>query len=569
MKTARLIIAIDFGTYASGFAFVSPDDRGRPAKDQPITIYRDWPGSQEFKYFKTRTALLRSASGDILSWGNKACIDYEVQQRRGKAYGLCLKENFKLDLTSPYSAKQSAAVTDTVDFLSRLREKALKVIGVERGIVVPADQIRWCITMPVIAAAGAATYEAILRNKIAGPAGFPVRDRDNLIFLAEPEAAALSSRLAGWIPSERFTVIDAGGGTVDITTLQVNDNSSLSQIGFHAGGKLGSRILDINFRSLLLQQLQNEHGWQQNASPNPEDWATIISNWEQDKRSWDFDVHETYHVRIPRRKDEQPQQVAEAYRQRNISGDIALSSGRVMGEVFEPLVSKILSELNKAEANLPEGPPVKNVLLVGGFGGSPYLQRRLREHIADRAQLVTFPDPKSAEAVLRGAMQYALDLKSIQARRMQYTYGCDTWGECKRPGEKHATPHHMLRYERWSSKENECCLQLLIFARRGEVIEASTERAVAQLFPADSKQRSVTFNLYATTAPDPYFPEDCKKIGSVELPTRIPWWRSILWRPIDVKVTLGESGIIFYASDRKHPNIYREISLNYLEGGEP
>ena len=40
------------------------------------------------------------------------------------------------------------------------------------------------------------------------------------------------------MPKERFTVIDAGGGTVDITTLQVNDDSSLDQIGFQAGGKI-------------------------------------------------------------------------------------------------------------------------------------------------------------------------------------------------------------------------------------------------------------------------------------------------------------------------------------------
>ena len=347
-------------------------------------------------------------------------------------------------------------------------------------------------------------------------------------------------------------------GTVDITTLQVNDDSSLDQIGFQAGGKFGSRILNRKFSDMVRKRLIDEHGWQQSASANLEDWATIMNNWEEDKRSWDFASHENYHVRVPRRTDN------DADGRRAGDSDLQLSGEEILGEIFEPLVSNILGELDKALSDLPEGPPVVQVLLVGGFGGSPYLQRRLREHLADKALLVSLPDPKSAEAVLRGAVLYALDPNWIRARRMQHTYGCDIFSSCKRPQEKHPTEHRRMRYTRWG-EEHERCLQFLVFAHRGEVIDAGTVRKVVPLYPADCRQRTVPFNLYASTDPDPYFPEDGKLIGSVELPTKIPWWRSIFWRPIDVKVTLGETEMIFYASDRRRPEIYREVRLRYFK----
>jgi hypothetical protein len=556
-----LVVAIDFGTHASGFAYASALAVATPAAERDMTVYRDWPGGQAFHYFKTRTALLRSAAGQVLAWGNEAILEYRRQQRHGTAVSLQLRDNFKLELTSRDSGERERAIEDAVDYLRLLREKALTVLH-SHGIEVPAEQIRWCLTMPVTSVSGLAGYDAILRDQVAGRAGFPATDRQAFLLLAEPEAAAIYCQATGAAPGERFTIIDAGGGTVDITTLEVNHESRLSQIGFHAGGKLGSRFLNTKFREMLLDRLVLQHGWGENADPRAEDWAAIMTDWEEDKRSWDFAEAGTYLVRIPRRAGQDAGLLRDAPPPGHDS-EFRLKSQDILDQVFEPLVSDILCELDKATANLPDGPQVGQVLLVGGFGGSPYLQRRLKDHLADRASLVTFPDPKSAESVLRGAVRYALDPGSIRARRMQYTYGCDILSSCKRPDQEHRTQHRWIRLRRWG-EQHARCLQLQAFASRGEVITAGTKKSAVSLYPADCTQRSVTFNLYAATGPDPYFTEDCELLGAVELPMKIPWWRSVHWRPIDIQVTLGETELIFCASDRRRPRDYREIRLRYF-----
>ena len=563
MTEVQLVIGIDFGTHASGVAWASAGERTKLPRDYKIAVYRLWPGRNSFNYFKTRTALLRSDSGEIIAYGNEASLEYATRLRQGEADSLQFKENFKLDLTSRDTVTREQAIRDAVDYLKWLRCQALKAL-IDSGEAVPEDNIRWCITMPVVTVEGLEGYDSILRNEVARAAGFPADDREKLMLVAEPEAAAVYWQVQGLAPGARFTVVDAGGGTVDITTLEVTDDATLEQIGFQAGGKLGSRTLNARFIDMVLSQLVEKHGWQFTTSPNPDDWAMIGTNWEVDKRSWDFAAHKKYLVRIPRRKDSRPYR-ADTVGTGTIDTDLELPGDEILTKVFDPLIAGILAEFDKALADLPEGPAVEQVLLVGGFGGSPYLQHRLKQHIADRASLTILPDPMSAEAILRGTVYYALNPQFVHARRMQYTYGCQFFGPCSRPHEKHVTEHRRVKRSRWSRAE-ENCVQLRTFATRGEVIKAGTVREVAPFYPPDFRDRQVTFQIFVSTEPDPYFIEKCKLLGGVDLPVKTPWWQSTSQRPIDVKVTLGEAELTFYASDKRRPESSQEIKLHYFGG---
>ena len=65
--------------------------------------------------------------------------------------------------------------------------------------------------MPVVTVKGLEGYDSILRNEVAGVAGFPADDREKLMLVAEPEAAAVYWQVRGCVPGARFTVVDAGG----------------------------------------------------------------------------------------------------------------------------------------------------------------------------------------------------------------------------------------------------------------------------------------------------------------------------------------------------------------------
>ena len=84
MTEIQLVIGIDSGTDADAdFAYASADESTKPPRNQKISLHRDWPEAHRFPYFKTRTALLRSESGEIIAYGNRASIEYEDRRQAG------------------------------------------------------------------------------------------------------------------------------------------------------------------------------------------------------------------------------------------------------------------------------------------------------------------------------------------------------------------------------------------------------------------------------------------------------------------------------------------------------
>jgi hypothetical protein len=555
-----LVVAIDFGTYGTGFAYVQVPGDASPSLGRNTFLFRDWEHSDRFSYFKTRTALLRAKSGDVIGWGNDAVYRAEINQDEGT-----LREYFKPDLTSADAEARKSAVADSIDFLSGLRERILVHLQ-KYGIRVPEDRIRWCLSMPA-QDGGLEGYDTVLRTEVAPAAGFPA-DRERLITAFEPESAALylNAESDGYDllrSGNVFTVVDAGGGTVDISTFQVRDDSSLNQVGLVAGGRLGSRNLNNNFLGLVLERLRKLRGWQRDASPEPRDWQSIRAGWESYKRQWNSLTASLYNIRIPRRTDRQGDP---ADTQSGDDGEISFSVADIASEVFGPLVAKIISRVDAALSQVSEGLRSQQVLLVGGFGGSPYLQQELREHIGDRLPLVSVPDPRSAEAVLRGTVYYGLNPRSIHERRIQYTYGLQIAGPCERPHLPHPAQHRVVQPTPFSQAQ-ELCDHLKLFARRGEVIRGRTERSLGRLRPSDYRQENVVFELFASQDADPYFTTQARPLGTLKIPHTARDRRSPGSAAYEVSVVLGEADLVFYARDANNPKKKYELPLHFPEDG--
>jgi len=556
-----LVVAIDFGTYGTGFAYTLAAEAAKSPQERDIFVFRDWEHSDRFRYFKTRTALLRAKSGEVIGWGNDAVYRAEINQDEGT-----LTEYFKPDLTSANANARKSAVADSVDFLSRLRETILAHLA-RRHIRIPESRIRWCLSMPV-QDGGLEGYDSVLRTEVASAAGFPA-DRERLITAFEPEAAALylhaESDEDDFLRSGKvFTMVDAGGGTVDISTFQVRNDSSLNQVGLVAGGRLGSRNLNNNFLGLVLDQLRQLRGWQRDASPEPSDWQVIRSGWESYKRQWNSLTASLYRIRVPRRADRQGEPTGP---QPGDDGELSFSVADIAGVVFGPLVSEIISRVDAALSEVSEGLKPQQVLLVGGFGGSPYLQQELRGHLGDRAPLISVPDPDSAEAVLRGTVHYGLNPRSVHERRIQYTYGLEIAGPCERPQLPHPAQHRIVQPAQFSEPV-ELCDHLKVFARRGEVIRGRTERSLGRLRPSDYRQEEVVFKLFTSQDADPYFITQASPIGSLKVPLRVSAWRASGSPAFDVSVVLGEADLVFYAFDAKKPKKKYELPLHFLEDEE-
>jgi molecular chaperone DnaK (HSP70) len=81
--------------------------------------------------------------------------------------------------------------------------------------------VKYCITIP----AGWAPHHKNIMRQAAVQAGFiPHHNSDRLLLLSEPEAAAFTATKTKQMtlrPHENFMIVDAGGGTIDVTTYEV------------------------------------------------------------------------------------------------------------------------------------------------------------------------------------------------------------------------------------------------------------------------------------------------------------------------------------------------------------
>lgn len=96
-------------------------------------------------------------------------------------------------------------------------------------------------------------------------------------------------------------------------------------------------------------------------------------------------------------------------------------SGVDIEEVFKPTVEAIIVRLSSVVGRGAAG----YILLSGGFGESPYLQRRLREKFDPQGVKLVISDIPSHTAVSEGAARFYL-AHQVQPRPLQSSIGCST-----------------------------------------------------------------------------------------------------------------------------------------------
>lgn len=105
-----------------------------------------------------------------------------------------------------------------------------------------------------------------------------------------------------------------------------------------------------------------------------------------------------------------------------VNGELLLPAQELSAQVFEPVVSQILSLI---EEQLRQSPVLEAIFLVGGFGQSNYLFRRVEDLFADRVGMVGVP-PRGELAVVRGAVYFGLNPQAVTERVSRRTYGVET-----------------------------------------------------------------------------------------------------------------------------------------------
>jgi hypothetical protein len=427
----RFIVAFDFGTYASGIAFKQLRSFG--STSSAAWQFSDWP-DQPTPYAKTRSAILYDGRRPI-AWGWRALKAYSSLAATGcDLQKYTYLQDFKLALDEGSGYRMPAgfdAVTVIADYLRFMKEYTLQKLqnAFPMGNV-HADLVQWCLTVPAM---WTDEQKDAMRSAAHRAGLVSEKDSEQLLVILEPEAAALHARVSRDVEMEEdsvFMVVDAGGGTVDITMHKVvsrNGETVLSELAPGLGGCCGSTYVDKNFEQWFRAQVGKAvfDSWKERC---PAEYLELMGQWETAKRGFRGSRQAAARVKSPIRalmhrmdqhfiaKPKSPavsisipakllegldaNAAAKLEEQNDGYDDRLLITQSQMKAFFDPVIDEVV-QLVAAQNVLAGQCKGGKVLLVGGFSGSPYFTAQVKQQISTDASDVLCP-PHPATAVLLG-----------------------------------------------------------------------------------------------------------------------------------------------------------------------
>ncbi|KAL1835667.1 hypothetical protein VTJ49DRAFT_6256 [Mycothermus thermophilus] len=456
----RLIVGVDFGTTFSGVAAVytgTPDD---------IEIIKTWPGGNGITSDKVPTEIAYDlpagaspGTAPTVKWG----FQFKPEDPRLRCIKLFLDRSQKLPFyvspleTAAQLKRYNKTVVDAVsDYLTQIYKHTMHTLQRRYGeSFLASTKVDFVLTCPAVwsDAAKATTLQAAER------AGMGAQSQIQMI--SEPEAAAVYT-LKAIQPNhlkvgDNFIVCDGGGGTVDLIAYKIVSLKPLrveeSAVG--TGGLCGSAFLNYRFEEHVKNRI-GQARFDEMKAKKPKTWQMGLRYFEEFvKRSFNEDEHTEVNIPFPGLPDDESAGLD--------SGFLIMTASQVK-DIFDPVVKEVCELVQgQVDALRAKGGVVSGIILVGGFGQSDYLYRRLKSHFAgpssssDSSQQTeadppppytirpthsaSVPDPPSNSstrntrpievmqpvyawtAVVRGAVLRGLEGTMVLSRRARMHYG--------------------------------------------------------------------------------------------------------------------------------------------------
>ncbi|KAI0973390.1 hypothetical protein F4678DRAFT_477857 [Xylaria arbuscula] len=495
-----LVLGIDFGTTFSGVSWLvckpgSP--RGQPE------VVSQWPTSSYNRQnnpdsLKVPTKVYYDPDGTF-SWGYKIPAGVETIEW----FKLLLLNDRDLqkhlqgsshlhDAKRMLSKLGKSPVQVTSDYLEALWNHALKQICDEKGSnFVAGMPFEVVVTVPAIWTdyARGRMYEAA---KLAGILKGRTAGETNISFISEPEAAAIATmpelgNRSDLRVGDSFVVLDAGGGTVDIISYKVNklEPLSVSECVEGEAALCGATFLDREFESLLKSVVGNKT-WHKMKGV---DIKRMMNNeWQHGIKTAFDGESDDYTVELPNHTNRMPLQFCSAE--------------------LRPIFDKIIAQINKLATKQITAIKAKTfkhpklLILVGGFGRSPYMFKYLKGALEGGITVLQARGDKPWTAICRGATISRADELNpavggqlqVQSRIARSNYG---WSY-RAPFESGI---HELRDKVWHEVEERWVAdnQMQWVIKRGDDISLQKTKTYdySRSWPADQRGRAnVTETVY-------------------------------------------------------------------------
>uniref|UniRef100_A0A452HY50 Heat shock protein family A (Hsp70) member 12A n=1 Tax=Gopherus agassizii TaxID=38772 RepID=A0A452HY50_9SAUR len=524
------IVAIDFGTSYSGYCFSLAT-----RTDQIRQVF--WGQAHGLMTVKTPTCILFNEKRDFKKFGYDAVMKYTTlpsseahkwyyfHHFKMKLYNKKITSNMELKADN---GKKFPALKVFSESLRYMKDHALNtILEASSQTVYDTEDVTWVITVPAIWDASARQFMRLAAKK----AGL-ISDMfsEKLIIALEPEAASVWCKQLpreGFVaeggdrqkfeesPGTQYVVVDCGGGTIDITVHEIQENHSLKELHKASGGGWGGNTVDENFKEFLKEIFQ-DGVWEEYVQNHPAECHQMMYNFGLQKCSSSKDevyIH-CYHNLT---------KVAEC-KQKDISlffkgvegalwcnGTIMITYEK-MKSFFAYSVRQTIDTLQEILSK-PEMAKVQYILLVGGFASSSILREEIYETFRGRYHILC---PLEAQAAIaKGAVLFGNNSQIVASRISALTYGVKV-------SQAFDIAVHDIQKKRVSKADNYVyCTDLFKkLVGIGDLVEVD-EVASYTFTPTEPDQTSVIFSFYCTEKKDAKYvdEEGLKMLGSCTVPT--------------------------------------------------
>jgi len=524
-----VVVAIDFGTSFSGFAFSFNHRDG----SEDIYMNRSWGSAQGYSTLKTPTCILLNPSKEFFKFGFEAAEKYaELEDANEKSF-YCF-DRFKMmlhgseetlnrdTLLEARNGKRLRALDIFSEALEYLKNRALERIHEQSGVEYTAEEVRWVVTVPAIWKQSAKQFmrEAAYQAGLAQPS-----DSSQLIIALEPEAAAVYCRQRklrefveekgeetvkdSLVPANtQYLVIDNGGGTMDVTAHEIDEDDNIKEIYHATGGDFGGTKVDKQFQDLL-DEVFGEELMDEFRRSHPSDWLELMNDFEVKKRADRVMEGELTRIRLPANfinllRHENGADDNRIIRRRynvdelKISKDYLCLGSEIVKSLFEPAITSIINHLKRLLQKRELG-GVKLLFLVGGFSESPLLQARIRKEFKSKYSILIPNDAQTA--VVKGAVMFGKRPYIVVERCLSETYGTRCYQDF-------VQGYHVQEKLEYVEGKRKCKDIFSVLAREGEIVKIGQCKTISSYHPITPNQTRVRFLFFTSTNPDVRYTTD-------------------------------------------------------------
>ncbi|KAG9345806.1 hypothetical protein JZ751_008951 [Albula glossodonta] len=529
-----VVVAIDFGTTSSGYAFSFTQD------PEAIHMMRRWEGGDPgVANQKSPTCLLLTPELRFHSFGFAARDSYHDLDPEEARHWLYF-DKFKMKIHST----SDLTMETELEAVSGRRVRAIELlIALE-----PEAASIYCRKLRLHQVIDLSTRPMANGLDVDGSRLF-----DSSFRQAREQLRRARHSRTFLVESDRYIVADCGGGTVDLTVHQIEQpQGTLKELYKASGGPYGAVGVDLAFEAMLCQIFGADF-IESFKAKRPAAWVDLTIAFEARKRTATPGSSNALNISLPFSfidfyKRHRGQSVETALRKSNMNIVKWSSQGMLrltpeaMKELFQPTINNIVKHIENLMKK-PEVQGVRFLFLVGGFAESPMLQQAVQAALGRSCRIIIPQDV--GLTILKGAVLFGLDPTVVRVRRCPLTYGVgvlNRFVEGRHPREK------LLVKEgrEWCTDILDRFVAVDQSVALGEVVRRSYT-------PARPGQRKIIINIYCSTTDDVVYITDpgVRKCGAItlDLPDPGPGTPANQRREIRATMQFGDTEIKVTAVD--------------------